>query len=345
MNIGIVGATGFAGADLIRILQAHPQVDDLRLYSSSKTDEYIQKFFPHLQRFQADQLSAIDPAVISQEVDVVMMATPPGVSSTLTPQLITAGLRVVDLSGDFRIKDTSQYEAWYQKEPADDRWLQTAVYGLTEWAREDVRHASLLSNPGCYPTAVLLGALPLLEASFVDVDSLIVDAKTGVSGAGKGYSTATHFSDTNENFKIYKANQHKHTPEIEQELRHMAGDMPPLTFTPHLVPMTRGIMATMYMKVKNGVTEKDIEKALTKRYEKEPFVTVRPQGDFPATKEVLGSNQCDIGFTFDERTGRITLAVVIDNLMKGASGQAVQNLNLMMGWDETAGLNMLPVFP
>ncbi|HEU5141433.1 MAG TPA: N-acetyl-gamma-glutamyl-phosphate reductase [Bacillales bacterium] len=345
MNIGIVGATGYGGADLIRILQNHPEVDSLQLYSSSQPGEPIRDSFPHLQRLPEAGLQEIDPVSMGKSLEVVFMATPAGISSELTPELLAEGLRVIDLSGDFRIKDSKIYETWYGKKPAPPEWVAKAVYGLTEWTKEEIRDAQLLANPGCYPTATLLGLLPLAQRSLLKQNSIIIDAKTGVSGAGRGFSTATHFSETNENFKVYKVNRHQHTPEIEQELSRWNQQVEPVTFSPHLVPMTRGIMATIYAEVTESTMEEELRKTFQDSYRNAPFVTVREAGNFPETKQVYGSNQCDIGISYDERTGRITIVSVIDNLMKGAAGQAVQNFNVMFGFDETTGLGLLPVYP
>lgn len=345
MNIGIVGATGYGGADLVRILHHHPEVDKLQLYSSSKAGSEMKDSFPHLQRFAAEPLREIDPVSMGEQLDVVFMATPAGISSELTPRLLDEGLRVIDLSGDFRVKDADRYEAWYGMKAAPAHWREKAVYGLTEWEKDNIRDARLIANPGCFPAAVLLGLLPLVQRSLLALDSVIIDAKTGVSGAGRGLSPAVHFSETNENFKIYKVNAHKHTPEIEQELAKCSGQSEAVTFSTHLVPMTRGIMATMYAKVNGNISEDELRQAFKESYHDEPFVCMREQGSFPTTKEVYGSNQCDIGLTVDERTGRITVVSVLDNLMKGAAGQAVQNLNVMFGLKETAGLAFLPVYP
>ncbi|HET7580701.1 MAG TPA: N-acetyl-gamma-glutamyl-phosphate reductase [Bacillales bacterium] len=343
MDIGIVGATGYGGADLIRILQHHPEVHRLKLYSSSQAGKDIRESFPHLHRLEDAVLEDIDPVSMGKALDVVFMATPAGISGELAPDLLAEGLRVIDLSGDFRLKDSEIYETWYQKKPAPVEWTEKAVYGLTEWEKEEIKNARLLANPGCFPTAALLGLLPLADQ--LEADSIIIDGKTGVSGAGRGLSDAVHFSETNENFKIYKANRHQHTPEIEQELARFHPGVHAITFSPHLVPMTRGIMVTIYAKIMSPSTEKALHRILDEAYQHTPFVSVRKTGYFPATKEVYGSNQCEIGLAYDERTGRITIVSVIDNLMKGAAGQAVQNMNVMFGFEETAGLQGFPVYP
>lgn len=345
MKVGIIGATGYGGAELIRLLQSHSEVDELILYSSSKAGTAIQDSFPHLQRLPQQRLEEIDPPTLGRELDAVMMATPAGISSELTPRLLEEGLRVIDLSGDFRIADAPTYEAWYQKKAAPHEWRQESIYGLTEWARPAIKEARLLANPGCFPTAALLGLLPLVSRSLIDEDAIIVDGKTGVSGAGAKLSAATQFSEANENTKIYKVGRHQHTPEIEQELANWCDNPPAITFAPHLVPMTRGIMTTIYAKAKTRTTKEKLQETFQKCYENMPFTIVRSPGFFPATKDVYGSNQCDIGVNYEERTGRITVVAVIDNLVKGAAGQAIQNLNIMMGFAETTGLELLPVFP
>lgn len=343
MDIGIVGATGYGGADLIRILQHHPEVRGLKLYSSSQAGKDIRESFPHLQRLKDVVLEDIDPVSMGKALDVVFMATPAGISAELTPDLLSNGLRVIDLSGDFRLKDWKTYETWYKKKPAPAEWTERAVYGLTEWKKEEIKKARLLANPGCFPTAALLGLLPLAEQ--IEADSIIIDGKTGVSGAGRGLSDAVHFSETHGNFKIYKVNRHQHTPEIEQELARVNSRVQSITFSPHLVPMTRGIMVTIYAKITSPSTEKALHHILEEAYQHTPFVSVRKAGHFPSTKEVYGSNQCDIGLSYDKRTGRVTIVSVIDNLMKGAAGQAVQNMNVMFGFEETAGLQGFPVYP
>lgn len=345
MDVGIVGATGYGGADLIRILRNHPEIHETQLFSSSQSGKVIRDSFTHLQRLGDEPLQPIDPKKMGKSLDVVFLATPSGVATELAPQLLEEGMRVIDLSGDFRLKDSEIYETWYKKKSPPREWTDKAVYGLTEWEKEKVRDASLLSNPGCFPTATLLGLLPLVQHELIDEKSIIVDAKTGVSGAGRGLSKAVHFSETNENFKIYKVNRHQHTPEIEQELARYNGNVGAITFSSHLVPMTRGIMVTLYGQVKGAAAEEEIRNIFLETYQHAPFVTIRKESEFPTTKEVLGSNQCDIGISFDERTGRVTVVSVIDNLMKGAAGQAVQNFNIMFGFEETAGLELLPVYP
>ncbi|MGZ9586243.1 N-acetyl-gamma-glutamyl-phosphate reductase [Paenibacillus marinisediminis] len=345
IRAAIVGSTGYGGVELIRLLQQHPQVHITSVISSSSAGMPIADWFPHLNQIMLDTLDGVDPEVIKEKADVVFTATPSGVSAKLVPQLLAAGLKVIDLSGDFRLKDAEEYKQWYKHDPVDPVTLEQAVYGLCEWYGSDVQGKSFISNPGCYATAALLGLAPALQAGWLESDSIIIDAKSGVSGAGRGVNMGVHFSEVNENFKAYKINKHQHTPEIEQVLSDLTGKPVTVTFTPHLVPMTRGIMCTMYAKLNGQYTERDFVHLYNEKYEGRRFVRVRPEGNWPMTKEVTGSNYCDIGFSIDERTQRVTIISVIDNVVKGAAGQAIQNLNLMMGWDETTGLLFTPVYP
>ncbi|MFS0725903.1 N-acetyl-gamma-glutamyl-phosphate reductase [Paenibacillus sp. 1P07SE] len=345
VRAAIIGSTGYGGVELIRLLAMHPQVEVTSVISSSSAGSPIAEGYPHLTEIRTELLDGIDAAEIRAKAEVVFLATPAGIASKLTPELLEQGLRVVDISGDHRLKSAAVYEQWYNKPAAPEAYLEQAVYGLCEVFGEEVRGVELLSNPGCYPTATLLGLIPAVAEGWIDPDSIIIDAKSGVSGAGRGASLGTHYSELNENFKAYKVNQHQHIPEIEQVLTRVAGRPVVTTFTTHLVPMTRGIMSTMYARIAGGHSQQDFIDLYKKYYEGRRFVRVRPSGSWPATKEVSGSNYCDIGFAVDERTGRVTIVSVIDNLVKGAAGQAIQNLNLMMGWDEGLGLNFVPVYP
>lgn len=345
LKIGIIGATGYGGAELVRIFKQHPHVDECILYSSSGDGQLYSQSYPHLTTITDQTLKAIDPAAIVRETDAVFLATPAGVSSELTPKLMNQGVPIIDLSGDLRIQDGATYEAWYKRRAADQASVQQAVYGLSELNRETIEQAEVIANPGCFPTAVLLGLAPLMKQNLIDESMIIIDAKTGVSGAGRSASLGTHFSELNDNFKIYKVNEHQHTPEIEQILREWNPHTANITFSTHLVPMTRGIMATMYTQLKSDTTKEEMMKHMKGFYEDSYFVRVRDHGVYPQTREVYGSNFCDIGFHLDERTGRLTIVSVIDNLMKGAAGQAVQNFNIIKGLDEEAGLTMTPLYP
>ncbi|WP_017726892.1 N-acetyl-gamma-glutamyl-phosphate reductase [Halalkalibacterium ligniniphilum] len=345
MNVAIIGATGYGGAELIRFLTRHPNVTSMTFYSSSQEGTLLAQTYPHLQAVIEEELQTIDADMIASQADVVFLATPPGVSAELSGTLSEKGLQVIDLSGDLRLKEQEVYESWYQRKAAPASVINQAVYGLAEWNRDSISKAQVISNPGCYPTAILLGLGPLVNERLIDPKTIIIDAKSGTSGAGRNPSAITHFSEMNENFKIYQVNKHKHTPEIEQMLKSWNEDISTVTFTPHLIPMVRGIMATMYAQAVNPLTEAKLRTLYEEMYQHSPFVRIRPEGVFPATKEVYGSNFCDIGITYDERTGRITVVSVIDNLVKGASGQAIQNFNLMNGWDETLGLEGTPLYP
>src|SRR5690625_3700603 len=345
MKIAIIGATGYGGAELVRILHRHPHVSIHSVHASSLLGEPLHNSFPHMQTLVDDQLQGVDVEQMAKEVDLVFTATPSGVASQLAPDFLAEGVKVIDLSGDFRITDRQVYEKWYGIEAADQDLLNQAVYGLTEWIDEEITEANLISNPVCNPTSILLGLAPLVKNKLIDETSIIIDAKTGVSGAGKGLSAATHFSETNDNFKIYKVNEHQHTPEIEQTLQSWNDQVGAVTFTTHLAPMTRGIMATIYATAKEKTTANELVQLFQESYQDDFFVRIRQEGQFPSTKAVYGSNFCDLAVTYDERTNRVTVVSVIDNLVKGASGQAVQNMNKMLGIDEKTGIDFMPVFP
>lgn len=345
LGVAIVGSTGYGGVELIRLLASHPQAEITSLISSSSAGTPFTDGFPHLINIREELLDDVDPALIKTKADVVFLATPAGVASKIAPQFLEAGLKVIDLSGDFRLKDTAVYEEWYKKPAAQEPYLSQAVFGLSEIYGENVKGASFISNPGCYPTATLLGLVPAVKAGWIDPASIIVDAKSGVSGAGRGVSLGTHYSELNENFKAYKLNKHQHVPEIEMVLSDAAGKPVVTTFSTHLVPMTRGIMSTIYATVQGEHSTQDFIDMYKGFYEGRNFVRIRPAGQWPSTKEVWGSNYCDIGFDYDARTNRVTIISVIDNLVKGAAGQAIQNLNLMMGWDESLGLQFVPAYP
>lgn len=345
MKVAIIGATGYGGAELVRILHNHPRVSIHSIHASSLYGEPLANSYPHMQTLVNNRIEEVDMNKLATEVDLVFTATPSGIARDIAPQFIEHGVKVIDISGDFRIKDRSQYSEWYGLEAANEQLLNEAVYGLTEWMTEDLSDTRIIANPGCFPTGILLGLLPLVNEDVVEENSIIIDAKTGVSGAGKGISPATHYAETNDNFKIYKANEHQHTPEIEQGLRMLNENIGPITFSPHLAPMTRGIMATMYVNAKRSMTKEQVLELFKERYKNDFFVRVRELGQFPTTKEVSGSNFCDIGVTYDERTNRITVVTVIDNLVKGASGQAVQNMNKLIGIDEKTGIDFMPVYP
>lgn len=345
MKVGIIGASGYGGVELYRILSMHPYVSLCNLYTSSDESRLYQIVYPHLNQLSEETLQPIDTELIKQENDVIFLATPSGISAQLTPQLQDEQVKIIDLSGDLRLKNRKQYEAWYKKTPAPTSVLTKAVYGLSEINAIKVQDAKIVANPGCYPTATLLGLAPVVKEKIVKPSSIIIDAKSGVSGAGRKPSLNTSFVEIQDNLTIYKVHEHQHIPEIEQMLHEWDEEVGPITFSTHLVPMTRGIMSTIYLELLEDWENNRLLDLYRQFYEPHPFVRIRVDGTFPSTKEVYGSNYCDISLKIDERTKRVTIVSVIDNLMKGAAGQAVQNFNIMHGFEETAGLNMYPLYP
>ncbi|WP_163101600.1 N-acetyl-gamma-glutamyl-phosphate reductase [Peribacillus alkalitolerans] len=344
MKAAIIGATGYSGLELVRLIQNHPFFSIGSLNTSSSPGTSINEGYPHLANIEYI-LQDIQPEKIAKESDLVFLATPSGVSSQLTPIFMELGLKVIDLSGDLRLKDSDQYTRWYKKTPVSNHVLEEAVYGLTEWNKEQIAKAKILANPGCYPTATLLGLAPLLKEGWTDGEDLIIDAKSGASGAGRTAQTSTLYSEINENMKIYKVHEHQHIPEIEQQIKSWLPGASSIDFSTHLVPMTRGIMSTMYVKANQDITTKQLIELYQETYINCPFIRIGRETIFPCTKQVYGSNYCDIGIALNERTNRITIVSVIDNLLKGAAGQAVQNANVMYGLSETEGLKHMPLFP
>jgi len=343
MEVAIVGASGYGGTELYRLLKRHPEVTGIHLFAHSQGDQPLSAIFPHIG--EDTWVGKFDAQTVSERAEWVFLATPSGVSAQLTPQLVAKRLKIIDLSGDLRLARPEDYETWYGKPPAPAALLEKAVYGLTELFRERVRTADLIANPGCYPTATLLGLAPLLKEGLVDPRSVIVDAKSGVSGAGRTANLTHSFSEVNENLSVYKVNRHQHIPEIERFAAQLAGETVQISFLTHLIPMTRGMMCTIYATPRRKVSEDEVREVYRTHYAHEPFVRLRPAGKYPATKEVAGSNYCDIGVTADGRTGRITVVSVIDNLVKGAAGQAVQNFNVRLGFPETLALEGSPLYP
>lgn len=344
IRVGLVGASGYTGAELGRILCNHKQVKLTVATSRQHAGTPLAEVFPHL-RGKVDIVC--EDVVVDQlmdRADLFFLAVPHKTAMELVPKFIEAGKKVVDLSADFRIHDASVYEAWYQPHSAA-QYLAEAVYGLPELYRDKIAAARLVANPGCYPTSIILGLAPLLKAGVVDPETLVVDSKSGVSGAGRGANVGSLYCEMGEGFKAYKVGEHRHTPEIEQEISLLAGKSVVISFTPHLLPMSRGILSTIYADLKGKHDEAAIRKLYADFYQNEAFVRLCPAGDFPATQFVRGSNCCDIGFKVDKRTGRIVIVSVIDNLVKGAAGQAVQNMNLLCGFPEGEGLSQAPLFP
>jgi N-acetyl-gamma-glutamyl-phosphate reductase len=344
VKAAIIGSTGYGGGELIRLLAGHP-VFQLHSIHSTRGEIPVSEEYPHLTGIFEKVLTKIDTEKIAEEADIVFLATPANISGKLAASFYHKGIKVIDLSGDLRLKSGALYEKWYGHKPVGDDLLAKAVYGLSEWNKREIENAQLLANPGCYPTAALLGLAPLLSEKLIDPGSIIIDAKSGVSGAGRTPAMGSLFAEMSENLKIYKVNEHQHIPEIEQQLGLWNGGHVRVTFSTHLIPVTRGIMTTMYAQMKNELDTLSLLELYKETYHMHPFIRIRKNGVFPAIKEVRGSNYCDIGLHADSRTGRLTIVSVIDNLMKGAAGQAIQNANIMHGIDEKTGLEMIPLYP
>jgi N-acetyl-gamma-glutamyl-phosphate reductase len=345
IKAGIIGATGYAGAELVRILSRHKEVEIVWYGSRS----YIEKPYASVYRnmFQIVDAACMDDNMeeLAEKADVIFTATPQGFCASLVNEEILSKTKIIDLSADFRIKDVNTYEQWYKIEHKAPQFIEEAVYGLCEVNRAKIKKARLVANPGCYTTCSILTAYPLAKEGMIDMDTLIIDAKSGTSGAGRGAKTANLFCEVNENMKAYGVTTHRHTPEIEEQLGYASGKKVVLNFTPHLVPMNRGILVTEYADLKKDISAQEIQEIYNSYYGKETFIRVLGDGAYPETKWVEGSNYADIGFQIDKRTGRIIMMGAIDNLVKGAAGQAVQNMNLVFGLKEEEGLDLVPMFP
>lgn len=340
----IFGATGYTGLELIRILSAHPDVSVIGGSSRNWAGKMASEALPFIVPDKDFPLSVIEDLIRNPAADVAFLALPHGESMAVIRPLLDLGLKVVDLSADLRLNDADAYETWYGKHK-DPGLLSKAVYGLPEIHREAIKTADLVANPGCYPTSVILALAPLFKLSEVDTACPVVDSKSGVSGAGRGAKLSTSFCEAGEGFRPYGVTRHRHIPEMEQELTKLAGSTVKVRFTPHLIPVSRGMVSTIHLPIKREISAKAIREAYADHYKSEPFVRVLPVGAFPDTAHVRGSNQCHIAVEVDERTGWVIAMSAIDNLVKGASGEAVQNMNLMTGLNETAGLLGLPMFP
>ena len=341
LRVAIAGATGYAGEELLSILQHHPFVELTTLAASAKREKPIplDEVFPRFAGRVKLSIESLDPHRLAHSCDVAILALPHGVSMDITPVLLAAGCRVIDLAGDFRLKDPSVFAQWYGIPHSHPELLNQAVYGLTEWFREALTHARLVANPGCYATSVILACAPLLQASLVDGEGIVVDAKSGLTGAGRKAEAAIMFAEMNENLWPYKVNHHPHQPEILQALLPFAGNRRvSCCMVPHVVPLNRGILSTIYLRLHQPCTWDEVAACYHDYYHHAPFVRVRPQGNWPQVRDVAGTNYCDLGFSVDADHRLLIVCAVIDNLMKGAAGQAVQNLNLMAGYPETTGL-------
>ncbi len=345
VRAGIIGSTGYAGSELVRLLLGHKDVEIVWYGSRS----YIDKKYAEVYRNMFEIVDAVcmddNMEELAERVDVIFTATPQGLCASLVNEEILSKVKIIDLSADFRLKDVKVYEEWYKLEHKAPQYLDEAVYGLCEVNREAVKKARIVANPGCYTTCSILTTRPLVAEGLIDPNTLIIDAKSGTSGAGRGAKLPNLFCEVNENMKAYGVATHRHTPEIEEQLSIAFGQPVTINFTPHLVPMNRGILVTAYASLKPGTTAEQVRKVYKDYYDKETFVRVLEDGECPETKWVEGSNYVDINFKIDPRTGRIIMMGALDNLVKGAAGQAVQNMNLLFGFDEDEGLRQVPMFP
>ena len=345
IKVGIIGATGYAGGELVRILMGHKDAE-IKWYGSKS---YVDQKYADVYRnmFQIVDAKCMDDNMeeLADQVDVIFTATPQGLCASLVNEEILSKTKIIDLSADFRLKDVNVYEEWYKIEHKAPQYIDESVYGLCEINRDLVKSARIVANPGCYTTCSILTAYPLAKEGLIDMSTLIIDAKSGTSGAGRGAKLPNLYCEVNENIKAYGVATHRHTPEIEEQLGYASGEKVVLNFTPHLVPMNRGILATEYATLKKKVTYEEVKAVYDQYYAKEKFVRVLDRDVCPETKWVEGSNYVDIGFKIDPRTNRIIMMGAIDNLVKGAAGQAVQNMNLLFGLPEDEGLELVPMFP
>ena len=350
VKVGIIGATGYAGNELVRLLMGHKDVEIMWYGSRSYIDKKYAEVYQNMFEIVEDTCLDDNMEELASKVDVIFTATPQGFLAGVLTEEILSRVKIIDLSADFRIKDVKTYEKWYKIEHKSPQFIEEAVYGLCELNRDKIKGARLIANPGCYTTCSILTAYPLVKEGLIDPDTLIIDAKSGTSGAGRGAKLPNLFCEVNENMKAYGVTNHRHTPEIEEQLGYAAGKEIVVNFTPHLVPMNRGILATEYAtlnKKADGTlpTYGEVKAIYDKYYKNEKFVRVLEKDICPETKWVEGSNYVDVNFKIDERTGRIVMMGALDNLVKGAAGQAVQNMNLLFDFDEAEGLNLVPMFP
>lgn len=343
MKISIIGATGYAGAELLGILVNHPEVEIANITSESHTGASIADVYPHFSGFYDKKLSSMTDLNQFADSKAVFIALPHGHAMGVGKQLAAQGIKIIDLGADYRFYDEKVYEQWYKVPHTHVN--SGAVYGLTELYRQQIKKADIVGNAGCYTTASILALAPLAKKHLIDVKSIVVDAKSGISGAGRSPSLNTHFAEMFDNLKAYNIGGHRHTPEIEQALSDLSGQETIINFTPHLIPMSRGILSTCYANLADGMTAKDVDQAFYEMYDKEYFVRLLGRGGYPAVKNTRGSNFCDIGWHIDPRTNRVIVVSAIDNLVKGAAGQAVQNFNAMFGFAENTGLTKIALYP
>ena len=345
VKVGIIGATGYAGGELVRLLMNHKEAEIKWFGSRSYVDKKYADVYQNFFQIVDDKCMDDNMEALANEVDVIFTATPQGLCASLVNEEILNKVKIVDLSADFRIKDVATYEKWYGIEHKSPQFIEEAVYGLPEINREAVKSARLIANPGCYPTCSTLSIYPLAKEGLIDMNTVIIDAKSGTSGAGRGAKVDNLYCEVNENIKAYGVANHRHTPEIEEQLSYASGEEVVLNFTPHLVPMNRGILITAYATLKKDVSYEEVKTVYDKYYADEKFVRVLEKDVCPQTKWVEGSNYVDVNFKIDPRTKRIIMMGAMDNLVKGAAGQAVQNMNLMFGLKESEGLELIPMFP
>lgn len=345
IKVGIIGSTGYAGGELVRLLTAHKHAEIVWYGSRSYIDKKYADVYRNMFEIVDDVCMDDNMEELAERVDVIFTATPQGLCASLVNEEILSKVKIIDLSADFRIKDVATYEKWYGLEHKSPQFIEEAVYGLCEINREKVKKSRLVANPGCYTTCSILTVYPLAKEGMIDMSTLIIDAKSGTSGAGRGANVSNLYCEVNENIKAYGVTTHRHTPEIEEQLGYAAEEAVVINFTPHLVPMNRGILVTGYAKLTREVSDEEIKAIYHKYYADEKFVRVLEKEVCPETKWVEGSNYVDINFRVDKRTGRIIMMGAMDNLVKGAAGQAVQNMNLMFGLGEAEGLELVPMFP
>lgn len=345
IKAGIIGATGYAGAELVRLLLGHKEVEIKWYGSRSYVDQAYASVYQNMFQLVDEKCLDDNMEAMADQVDVIFTATPQGLCASLVNENILNKVKIIDLSADFRIKDVNVYEKWYGIEHKAPQYIEEAVYGLCEVNREKIKQARIIANPGCYPTCSFLSIYPCVKEGLIDPNTIIIDAKSGTSGAGRGAKVDNLFCEVNENIKAYGVAGHRHTPEIEEQLSYAAGEPVLINFTPHLVPMQRGILVTAYASLKKDVTYEEVKAVYDKYYDKEYFVRVLNKDVCPQTRWVEGSNFVDVNFKIDPRTKRIIMMGAMDNLVKGAAGQAVQNMNLLFGLDEKTGLQMAPMFP
>ena len=340
INVGIAGASGYTGVELVKLISNHPKAKLCAVTSNSYNGKSLTDIFPSMRGFENLICEELDIKSLSKKVDVMFLALPHKVSMKHVPTLLEHKVKVVDLSADYRFTDAKAYESAYQ-EHTSKHLLKESVYGLSEIYRDQIKVSNLVGNPGCYPTSILLPLLPLLKEGLIRSDGIISDSKSGVSGAGRSLSLSTHFCEVNESFNAYKIGNHRHTPEINEILSSHSQQRIAITFVPHLLPLTRGMLSTIYAQTTNAASENNIRKTFDSYYGDEPFVRILDKNMYPAISHVKGTNCCDIGFHFDEKTKQIIIVSVIDNLLKGAAGQAVQNMNIMFGLDDETGLDSI----